>query len=536
MKLRALVFSLVSVAVLLTMFDQGRAPRSEPKRLHDLALASPVSEGLTAAKKLQLASAYGMLPLSFEANQGQANPRVKFISRGSGYSLFLTSTEIVLALSGSTSRESKLEGRKPKAEAAGLLSGRGAANEFLERKRNAADLPGKPAVQETVLRMKLVGANPAPKISGVDELPGKSNYFIGNDPKKWRTNVPTYAKVNYQRVYPGVDLVYHGTQGKLEYDFVVAPGADPGVIRLSFEGADRLELDSQGDLVLRTAAGELRQHKPVVYQEVAGARHAVSGSYVLRGQRQAGFEIARYDASQPLIIDPVLSYSTYLGGDNFDEGLGIAVDSAGNAYGAGFTGSTNFPTTTGAFQTTLGGGRNAFVTKLNPTGSTLVYSTYLGGSLFDEGLGIAVDATGSAYVTGDTQSSNFPTTPGAFQTIFGGGFSDAFLTKLHPTGTAPLVYSTYLGGSSSEQLDPTFLELLYVPASPWTRWAAPTSRELPLPLISPPRQAPSSLLSAAATVTPLWPRSLKGPRRSISHFPPRLLPRPCPPEPARVTL
>ena len=445
MKLIGFVFSLGSVAAVLTIFGQGRAPQSETRRLHNLDLARPVSEGLTPAKKLELASAYGKFPLSFEANQGQTNPRVKFLSRGSGYSLFLTPTEAVLTLR-SSSRESQVKGQKAVAERPGLLSGRAAANKF-RKERSAADLQDKSAVQEAVLRMKLVGANPAPKISGVDELPGKTNYFIGNDPKKWRTNVPTYAKVNYQRVYPGVDLVYHGTQGKLEYDFVVAPGADPGVIRLSFEGAERLELGAQGDLVLRTAAGELRQHKPVVYQEVAGARHAVSGSYVSRGQSEVGFEIARYDASQPLIIDPVLSYSTYLGGGNFDEGLGIAVDSAGNAYVAGSTGSTNFPTTTGAFQTTFGGGRNAFVTKLNPTGSALVYSTYLGGSLFDEGLGIAVDATGSAYVTGDTQSSNFPTTPGAFQTTFGGGFSDAFVTKLNPTGTA-LVYSTYLGGDN----------------------------------------------------------------------------------------
>ncbi len=307
MKLRGLVFSLVSVAALLTIFGQGRAPRSETKRLHDLAWTSPVSEGLTAAKNMQLASAYGKLPLSFEANQGQTDPHVKFISRGSGYSLFLTPTEAVLALSSSTSRESNVESRNPEAEGAGLLSRPAAANEFL-KKRSAADLQDKSALQETVLRMKLLGANPAPKISAVDELPGKSNYFIGNDPKKWRTNVPTYAKVKYQRVYPGVDLVYHGTQGQLEYDFVVAPRADPGAIRLSFEGADRVEVDAQGNLVLHTAAGDLREHKPVVYQEIVGVRQAIAGSYVLRGQREAGFAIARYDTHQPLIIDPVPSY------------------------------------------------------------------------------------------------------------------------------------------------------------------------------------------------------------------------------------
>src|SRR6266850_3198159 len=463
MKLIGFVFSLGSVAAVLTIFGQGRAPQSETRRLHNLDLARPVSEGLTPAKKLELASAYGKFPLSFEANQGQTNPRVKFLSRGSGYSLFLTPTEAVLTFR-SSSRESQVKSQKAVAERPGLLSGRAAANKF-RKERSAADLQDKSAVQEAVLRMKLVGANPAPKISGVDELPGKTNYFIGNDPKKWRTNVPTYAKVNYQRVYPGVDLVYHGTQGKLEYDFVVAPGADPGVIRLSFEGAERLELGAQGDLVLRTAAGELRQHKPVVYQEVAGARHAVSGSYVSRGQSEVGFEIARYDASQPLIIDPVLSYSTYLGGGNFDEGLGIAVDSAGNAYVAGGTDSTNFPTTPTAFQTTFGGGTcfggpcfDAFVTKLNPTGTARVYSTFLGGGDSDTGNAIALDSSGNAYVTGGTGSADFPTTPGAFQMTYGGGICgvppnalpcpDAFVTKLNPTGTAPPVYSTYLGGSS----------------------------------------------------------------------------------------
>ena len=190
--------------------------------------ARTVTERLTQAKKLQLATAYGRFPLSFEANQGQIDSRVKFLSRGSGYSLFLTPTEAVMTLK-SSSRE---------------FQARAAANGFLQR-RSGADLRDEPAVQETVLRMKLVGANPAPKIWGLDELSGKSNYFIGRDPKKWRRNVPTYAKVNYKHVYAGVDLVYHGTQGKLEYDFVVAPGADPGVIGLRFEGAERLQIDAQ---------------------------------------------------------------------------------------------------------------------------------------------------------------------------------------------------------------------------------------------------------------------------------------------------
>jgi len=421
----------------------------EGNRRHAAADAGAVTESLVSAKKLQLATAYGRFPLSFEANQGQTDGRVKFLSRGSGYSLFLTPTEAVMTLK-SFSRESQARGQNVLAGHLGLLSAR-AANGFLQKK-GGADLQDKPAVQETVLRMKLVGANPAPKMLGVNELSGKSNYFIGDDPKKWHRNVPTYAKVNYQRVYAGVDLVYHGTQGKLEYDFVVVPGADPGVIGLRFEGAERLEIDAQGNLVLRTAAGELRQHKPVVYQEVAGARYAVPGSYVLRGRYEAGFEIGPYDASQPLTIDPVLSYSTYLGGVGGDLGYGIAVDAAGNAYITGSTESSNFPTTAGAYRTNFQGGvADAFVAKLNPTGTALLYSTYLGGSGYDEGYGIAVDAVGNAYVTGHTDSTNFPTTSGAFQTIFGvGGFADAFVTKLDPNGTA-LLYSTYLGGDNYDE-------------------------------------------------------------------------------------
>ena len=429
--------------------DRIGSAMGKTRRLPDLAL-STASEGMIQAKQLELAGAYSKLPLSFEANEGQANPSVKFLSRGRGYSVLLSPDEAVFTLRSSRPDPQVKVGRAA-VERPGVLSARTTADGF-RKVRSATGLQDKSAERETILRMRLAGANPAPKIAGADELPGKTNYFIGDDPKQRRENVPTYARVNYQQVYPGVDLVYHGTNGKLEYDFVVAAGADPRVIRLTFEGAEPLELNAQGELVVRTAAGELRQHKPVVYQEVAGARHAISGSYVLRGRSEAGFEVAQYDASQPLIIDPVLSYSTYLGGLDFDEALSIAVDAVGNAYVTGFTGSTNFPTTAGASRTNLQGGfADVFVTKLNPTGTALVYSTYLGGNGFDEGYSIAVDAVGNAYVTGYTDSTNFPTTAGAFQTTYGaGGFADAFVTKLNATGTA-LVYSTYLGGDDYDE-------------------------------------------------------------------------------------
>src|SRR5207249_3382021 len=264
-----------------------------------------------------------------------------------------------------------------------------------------------------------------------------------NDPKKWHTNVPTYAKVRYKDVYPGIDLVYYGNQGQLEYDFVVEPGADPRTIRLTLQGGGRLKLDAQGDLVL----GEVRFRKPRLYQETAGDRQDVSGRYVLKGARQVAFQVASYDASRPLMIDPVLSYSTFLGGSNFDQINGITVDSSGVAYVAGQALSSNFPTTAGAFDTTYNGNGDAFLLKLSATGSSLLYSTYLGGSGLDQALGVALDSSGNIYMAGQTFSTNFPTL-NALQTA-NGGLQDSFVAEFTNSGS-PL-YSTYLGGSGYDQ-------------------------------------------------------------------------------------
>jgi hypothetical protein len=296
--------------------------------------------------------------------------------------------------------------------------------------------------------MKLVGSNPAPNVMGLDELPGKSNYFIGKDPKKWRTNVPIYAKVRYHDVYPGVDLVYYGNQHQLEYDLIVAPGVDPSVITLAFHDADELTIDDQGNLILRTAGGTVIQKKPLVYQEIDGSPRFLTGRYVLKGSHRVGFSIPAYDVSKPLIIDPVLSYSTYLGGNGTDTGVAITVDGVGNAYVTGTAFSTNFPTAN-PFQAAKAGSSDAFVTKLDPVGSTLVYSTYLGGSGPDKGEGIVVDAAGDAYVTGSTNSGDFPTV-NPFQAVNAGGGSTAFVTKLNAGGSG-LIYSSYLGGSSFDQ-------------------------------------------------------------------------------------
>ncbi len=349
------------------------------------------------ASSLAWANRYGQLPLSFEANQGQTDARVKFLSRGRDRTLFLTSTEAVLRTKGG------------------------------------------------VVRMKLEGANPAPRVAGLEELPGKTNYFIGSDPAKWHSNVPTFAKVRYENIYSGIDLVYYGSGSDLEYDFVVAPGADPRTIRFTVGGGEKLNIDGSGDLAL----GAMRLHRPVVYQHINGRRRTIDGRFVVRGRR-VRFEVARYDRTKPLIIDPVLVYASYLGGSFNDYGTAIAADSSGNAYVTGTTQSTDFPTADPFQSTNQEGGPpggstgDAFVTKISADGSRLIYSTYLGGTGFDQGNGIAVDAAGDAYVAGETTSTDFPLAK-AFQSSNQDPFSAAFVTKLNPSGSA-LIFSTYLAG------------------------------------------------------------------------------------------
>jgi hypothetical protein len=267
--------------------------------------------------------------------------------------------------------------------------------------RAAAEPEAVRPVERTLLRMTLAGANPAPSAAGIEELPGKVNYFIGKDPKAWRTNIPTYGKVRYGAVYRGIDLVYYGNGRQLEYDFIVAPGADPRVITLAFEGAGALTVSTEGDLVLQTRGGELRLRKPLIYQEVGGAKRSVPGGYVVKGERGVGFQVAAYDGTKPLIIDPVLVYSTYLGGSGEDNGSAIAADATG-IYLAGLTISPDFPPagSPSPYQGGQVGDYDAFVTKLNPAGTALIYSTYLGGTGTDYGLALAVDASGNAYVTG----------------------------------------------------------------------------------------------------------------------------------------
>ncbi len=383
---------------------------------------------LDAGTRLKLNQNYGKIPLYFEPNEGQYDPQVKFISRGSGYTLFITPAEAVYVLKRGDSNHSPRQS---------TLSKRSAS-------KGSSLLTASPEV----LRLRLEGGNRIAFFEGMEEAEGKSNYFIGNDPSKWRTNITHYAKVNLKEVYPGIDMVYYGSQQKLEYDFMVKPGADPKEIRLKIEGAESSNVNDSGNLQMSVGGCQVVFKAPAIYQEDRNGKVTIMGKYVKTGSNELGFEVKGYDHSIPLVIDPVLDYSTFLGGTASEGANAIAVDGSGNAYVTGETGSINFPTTAGAYQTASG---DIFVTELNANGSALVYSTFLGGIGGNEAFGIAVDGLGNAYVTGQT-SGSFPTTSGAYQTIFGAGTYDAFVTKLNPSGNT-LLYSTYLGGSGWDQGD-----------------------------------------------------------------------------------
>src|SRR5438309_1419055 len=367
---------LISASAALTVLASSPSMRTATRAAANPSKPSNSAQRPNQAGQQRLAENYGKVPLSFEANQGQTDPRVKFLSRGSGYTLFLTSDEAVLAL---RSRQSSVVSSQ--------------LQKTTDHGQRTTD----------TLRMKLVGANQAANVTALDELPGKSNYFIGSDPKKWRTDVPTYGKVKYAGVYPGIDLVYYGNQRQLEYDFVVAPGADPKAITLEIENRNsnlearqskiqkpvlsaakdrKSKIDSNGDLVVEAEGGEVRFHKPVVYQPTADAvnpksqiqnRKLLDGRYILTADNHIRFHVSGYDKAKPLVIDPVLVYSTYFGiGEDHMGSSAIAVDSSGYAYIAGWG---PVPVTTGAFQTTANNYEPAFVTKFDPTGSTLAYST-----------------------------------------------------------------------------------------------------------------------------------------------------------------
>jgi hypothetical protein len=399
----------------------GQERRETPSTTHGGKLPDPI---LTDAYIQE----YRNLPLQFEANQGQTDDRVKFLSRGSGYLVFLTSEEAVLAVRPPTGKVDGSAARKP-----GLARG--------DRKSNSQP--------STVVRMKLVGANRSAQVRGVDELPGKSNYFRGNDPTKWRTNVPTYARVEYIQVLPGVDLVYYGNSGQLEYDFVIAPGASPRAIHMSVEGAEKVEVTPGGDLQVCLHDINLYLKKPTISQMHGHERRDIEGGYRLEGANKVSFRVGAYDASEPLVIDPVLTYATYLAGMSSDFATGIQVDVAGNTYLTGETQSSDFPP--GPPNTSSGRAfGDVFVTKINFAGTAVVFTTFLSGSNLDVGNALALDPSGNIYVTGETASPDFPIVNPLHSTCNNcPNAVHGFVTKLDPSGST-LVYSTFIAGSGNE--------------------------------------------------------------------------------------
>jgi YD repeat-containing protein len=427
--LLALTVLLVGSGVLIARSKSTSRPPS---------MAQPKS--LNHASRETALVQYGLIPLSFEPNEGQADPSVRFMAHGAGYALFLTANGASLSLQEPDLPDpmlDKMDARTRKRFEARRFYG---LSPRFHRKRKPQRI-----------RISLEGSYSSPKIRALDQLPGKANYFIGRDPGGWRTGIPTFEKVEYSNVYPGIDLIYYGKQGQLEFDYAVAPGADPNLIRLHFDSPGPLSISKDGKLKVATAKSSIELLCPEIYQVRQGAKVTLPGRFVFRGDnRTVGIEVSEYDHRAPLIIDPALSYSTYLGGNGHDYIGGVAVDSQGNAYVGGWTTSTNFPTVNGYPSSANSSGGVAFVAKLDPSGTSLLYSTYIGGTGGDWGSAIALDPFGDVYITGSTLSTDFPVV-NAFQSTLGTSNGNAFVARISTTqsGTASLIYSTYLGGGGN---------------------------------------------------------------------------------------
>jgi glucose/arabinose dehydrogenase len=387
-----------------------------------LKLTSPHNMLAAGAKAKTFAQELKRQPMFFEQNLGQSDPDVLFIARGRDYQLFLTEAEAVLSLQAKNTPESASRG-------SGL------------RKLDRVAEPRPPAV----LRVAMVGAQKPKSVVGADAVAGQVNYLHGSDKSGWRTGVPSFARVEYRGVYPGIDLIYHSAQQQLEFDFVVAAGADPSRVLLTFNGADAVSLGDAGQLILASGRNEVVLPPPVVFQDVEGERRKVTGSWLLDDAGRAGFSLGQYDPTLPLVIDPIVQFATYFGGGGSEDALdnmGVALDASGNIYIAGTTDSADFPLTKGR-QKQFSGITDVFVMKMDPTGSKIIYTSYLGGSGHDSGQAIEVDSAGNVYVGGFTDSVDFPTML-PLQAANAGSF-DGFITKIDATG-ATLVYSTYIGG------------------------------------------------------------------------------------------
>jgi uncharacterized repeat protein (TIGR01451 family) len=411
----------------------GVSPSPLSSEANRVALAaspwnSPLSPNHSDDSHSKARSLFAGLPLIFEPNQGQANldpsdARARFVAHGSGYSILLGSEGAILSLICPPSSR--------------LAPGLGRVESF---------------------QMKIAGANPQVSLTSAEPLPGKSNYFLGNDSRKWRRGVPEFAQVRYENVYPGINLLFYGNQGRLEYDFQIAPGADPGRPELEFAGARRLEI-KDGRLAIVGESGRVQFEIPRIYQEIAGHKQPVEGKFVLRGPNRVGFDVAGYDHGRELIIDPVLSFSTYFGGNGDELNSSIAVDGTFNIYLAGSTNSTNLPVTSGVYQSSLKGNPNVYIAKISPPlGSLpaqLQFVTYLGGSGSDTPIGIEVDGSGDPFVVGTTTSPDFPTTPtNAYQKSPESAGQHVFVTELNggpnPTAASELRYSSYLSGNGTD--------------------------------------------------------------------------------------
>jgi hypothetical protein len=434
--IKIVAVAILSLTSALFLFHELRARRNHPASVPDgkpLSAAASLGNSATVKASALWQEAYGKLPMGFVENQGQADSDVLFTSEGQGYAVALTSQGAVLSLRQATPGKKSVLDRT-----------------FLPRTlRKHAQ-----TAKTSVLAVKFFGANPSPKIRGQEKLSGRTDFFRGSDSKNWHTNVPSYGRVAYEGVYPGVDLTFYGNHSHLEYDFVVAPGASPESIALDVSGAQRIETSAQGNIVIRAGTGSVQLEKPHVYQQRNGERIEVAGNYVVSSDRRVRFSVGNYDRTEPLVIDPILNYSIFLGGSADDIGFGIAIDGKGNAYVTGETFSTNFPTTANAFSKTNGTGianGAVFVTQLNPTGTAELYSTYLSGSGGESGFAIALDSSNNIYVTGQTLSTDYPTTANGFNPALAANPNGtAFLSVINPaaSGAASLIYSTFLGGTA----------------------------------------------------------------------------------------
>jgi hypothetical protein len=482
------IVALAAVAAIGVAGSASLRTHSASASAHPAAAAATQSPALSARGRVQASLA--TLPLAFEANQGQTDPQVKYMARGNGYTVFLTANETVFAMQASSQASTARTASK---------------HEVLRGKTTRVATKDKSAA----IHMRVVGGNARAEITAGSQLPGVTNYYIGGDRNQWHSGVKQYAGVTYRDVYPGVNMAFYGEQRQLEFDFIVAPGASCVPIQLGVSGAKKIATDNAGNLVMSSSVGNVLLHKPVAYQKKDGVRQPVEARFVLQAKGRVSFELGNYDHSRELVIDPALSYSTYLGGSGEDEAFAIAVDATGNVYVAGQTASPDFPAHTGtvstvggfdAFVTKLnasgsslvfttliggggndvalgiavsstaayiggittssaisfpstvtlgpGGGQDSFVASLNSTTGTAVYVTRIGGTGSDSGNAIAVDSTGNAYLVGETDSTNYPTTASPIQDQ-NAGTDDAFISKINPTGTG-LIYSTYLGGSQGD--------------------------------------------------------------------------------------